>query len=276
LAGSVPTAIGEHLPTLPATLHARHRPVHEASQHTPSTQNPDAHSPAAAQVAPVDFLGTQPVPLQKAPKAQSALVAQAVRHAPAPHANGSHDVSDAARQVPAPSHTWAPVSVLPLHMVGAQLVPDGYRRHDPVPSHVPSVPQVGAPTSLQWFSGSWPVGTFTHDPAEPDSAHDLHVWSQSVAQQTPCAQKPESQSDGAAHATPTGFLPQLPFTHIAVPRHSLVSPHAWRQSPFVPHRYGEHDCDMPATQVPFPSQREASTRVNPVGAHVCGRQIVPD
>jgi hypothetical protein len=29
---------GEHVPTLPATLHAWHCPVHVVSQHTPSTQ----------------------------------------------------------------------------------------------------------------------------------------------------------------------------------------------------------------------------------------------
>lgn len=48
-------------------------------QHTPSAQNPDAHSVAAAQVAPSDFLHA-PLPSQVNPGEQSPETVQAVPH----------------------------------------------------------------------------------------------------------------------------------------------------------------------------------------------------
>jgi hypothetical protein len=111
-----------------------------------------------------------------------------------------------------------------------------------------------------------------HDPAEPVIAHDLHVPLQSLAQQVPCSQKPESQSPGIAQAAPTGFRPQLPVVHM-FDRHCALSVQVVRQSPVEPQRYGEHDCVAPNAQLPRPSQRDASTRVKPL--HDCGKQIVP-
>jgi hypothetical protein len=43
LSGSGASVIFAHTPRLPTTLHAWHVPQSGASQHTPSTQNPDAH-----------------------------------------------------------------------------------------------------------------------------------------------------------------------------------------------------------------------------------------
>ena len=57
----------------------------------------------------------------------------------------------------------------------------------------PFVPQVVAPASLHWLSGSAPAGTATQVPTEPARLHALQVAAQAVAQQTPCAQKPELQ-----------------------------------------------------------------------------------
>jgi hypothetical protein len=45
----------EHFPSTPLTSHASHCPVHAPSQHTPSTQYPEAQSPLAAQVWPSCF-----------------------------------------------------------------------------------------------------------------------------------------------------------------------------------------------------------------------------
>jgi hypothetical protein len=45
------------LPTLPATSHASHWPVHAVSQQTPSTQEPLAHWPGPPQVSPGPFRG---------------------------------------------------------------------------------------------------------------------------------------------------------------------------------------------------------------------------
>ena len=72
-------------PTLPPTLHASHCPAHALSQHTPSAQCPARHWSSAAQPAPAVPWGTQVFPEQYRPTAQSARVAQLVRHAVAPH-----------------------------------------------------------------------------------------------------------------------------------------------------------------------------------------------
>jgi hypothetical protein len=74
---------------------------------------------------------------------------------------------------------------------------------------VPSVPQLGAPWSVHWFSGSCPAGTAAQVPTDPVSAHDWQVPVHALAQQNPCAQKPELHSAAAPHAAPIGFLPQL-------------------------------------------------------------------
>ena len=60
----------------------------------------------------------------------------------------------AAWQVPVPLHDRADVSVDPVQLADAQVVPAAYRRQPPVPSQVPSVPQLGAPLSVHWFWGS--------------------------------------------------------------------------------------------------------------------------
>ena len=111
-----------------------------------------------------------------------------------------------------------------------------------------------------------------HEPADPAIAQDLQVPLQSLAQQTPCSQKPESQSPAAVQVAPTGLPPQLPAAHM-FERHWALSVQVVRQSPLAPQRYGEHDCVGPNEHVPRPSQREASTRVKPL--HDCGKQIVP-
>jgi hypothetical protein len=57
-AGRTPCGVpftATHLPTLPATSQAWHCPPHRDSQHTPSTQLPDPHSPSAAHASPSIF-----------------------------------------------------------------------------------------------------------------------------------------------------------------------------------------------------------------------------
>ncbi len=62
-AGSVPFGMFVHVPSEPGTLHAMHVPEHALLQQNPSTQSPSAHSFAAAQACPFDFLHA-PVPSQ--------------------------------------------------------------------------------------------------------------------------------------------------------------------------------------------------------------------
>ena len=76
----------------------------------------------------------------------------------------------------------------------------------PAPSQVPSVPQLAAPVSAHWFSGSWRSGTLVQAPSLPGSAHDRQVPVQVVLQQTPCWQMPELQSSPTAQVPPSGAL----------------------------------------------------------------------
>lgn len=64
-----------------------------------------------------------------------------------------------------------------------------------MPSQVPSVPQVEVAVVAQRVS-SVVAGTFEQTPSvvAPGNAHDLHVPWQSLAQQTPCRQKPVAHS----------------------------------------------------------------------------------
>jgi hypothetical protein len=95
LRGSTPLTTRQR-PSRPLTLHERHAPAQADSQQTPSTQAPDAHSPAAPHVVPSGFAQTpglaglthvdpeghadveqQTLPTQK-PDWQSAALAQVV------------------------------------------------------------------------------------------------------------------------------------------------------------------------------------------------------
>jgi len=110
-----------------------------------------------------------------------------------------------------------------------------------MPSQKPSLPQVIAPASAHCMSGSWPAGTLVHVPALPDSAHDLQVPAQVVAQQTPVAQMLELHSPSAPHGAPGGFLPQLPLMHVAGATQSVSFMHVVAHWPLAPHMYGAQD-----------------------------------
>ena len=67
----------------------------------------------------------------------------------------------------------------------------------PLPSQVPSVPQVAAVASVQELSGSVPAGMLVQVPRVAVSAHEAQVPEQVEAQQTPCWQRPEAQVPAA-------------------------------------------------------------------------------
>jgi hypothetical protein len=102
----------------------------------------------------------------------------------------------------------------------------------------------------------------------------MQVPTQVVPQQTPCAQFPEVHSDPAVQAAPVGFLPQLPLTHWLGAMHSAAVEQVVWQSVDEAQMKGSQGCWIPATQVPDPSQRETSVRVEPL--QLWGAQIVPD
>ena len=213
--------------------------------------------------------------MQTWPATQSPSFAQLVRQvSPDAQVYAPHEAGTTIRQVPPPLHVRAGIAIAPLQLAAAHTVPLAYFRHAPAPSQAPSFPQLAAPWSAQWFSGSAPAGTSMHRPSLPAIAHERQVPSQAVAQQTPSTQKPDAQSDAAAQAAPGGLGPQLPFTHAAPPTQSaLLAQSARHASPACLHMYAPHESAAVDPHAPAPSQRAAWLTVEP--EHDCARQIVP-
>ena len=80
----------------------------------------------------------------------------------------------------------------------------------PLPSQVPSVPQVAAVASVQELSRSVPAGMLVQVPRVAVSAHEAQVPEQVEAQQTPCWQRPEAQVPAAVQLWPSGASVQVP------------------------------------------------------------------
>jgi hypothetical protein len=111
-------------------------------------------------------------------------------------------------------------------------------------------------------------------PPLPESAHDLHVPAQAVAQQTPVAQMAELHSLSLPQAAPSGFLPQLPLRQLFGATQSLLVMHVVAHCPFMPHKKGAHDSVPAAGQaLPCPSQRAAEVSVEPM--HPATWHMVP-
>jgi hypothetical protein len=146
-----------------------------------------------------------------------------------------HDDGVVVWQVPVPLQVRGDVNVVPVQVEAAQVLPSAYRRQAPLPSHMPSVPQVDAPWSAHWLKGSAPAATDAQVPTVPVRLHDRQMPAQAVAQQTPCSQKPELHSPAAPQVAPIGFLPQLPARQVFGLVQSLVAVQVVRQAPPVPH-----------------------------------------
>jgi hypothetical protein len=166
-------------------------------------------------------------------------------------------------QLPMPSQRPASITVEPVQVCPLQELPGAYSRHVPLPLQAPSVPQLGPPSSVHWFSGSEPAGMAVHVPRVAVSAHDVQVPVQRLAQQTPCWQKPDAQSPLTAQSTPARRLPQVVPLQTLAPLQLALTVQDVRHVPPVPHTYGSHDCWVPGTQAPAPSQRPASVAVEP-------------
>jgi hypothetical protein len=69
----------------------------------------------------------------------------------------------------------------------------------------------------------------------PGTAHERHVPVHAVAQQMPCSQNPDMQSDVAAQVPPTDFFPQLPFRHRFPLEHCAFVVQDVKQLPPVSH-----------------------------------------
>jgi len=270
--GSCPLGTFTQVPSVPAIAHDRQLPVHVPMQQTPWAQLPELHSPLPAHAVPSDFRPQLPV-LQTLGDAQSALVVQVVRQAPVPHAKGAQLEDVAVWQVPVPLHVRADVTVDPVQVAAAHCVPAPYRRHAPLPLHMPSVLQLAAPRSAHWFSGSAPAATLVHTPTVPAIAHDWQVPPHAELQQTPCAQKPDRHSPPTPQATPAAFWAQLPPMQVNGATQSALTVHVVRQAVAL-HVYGLHIDVVAVWQVPVPLHDRAAVSVEPV--QLAAAQVVPE
>jgi hypothetical protein len=229
LNGSAPGATEAQVPTVPVSAHDRQMPAHAVAQQTPCSQKSELHSAAAVQLAPTGFLPQLPL-RQVFGVVQSAVVPHIMRQAaPGPHWYGAQVDGDVVWQVPVPLQVWAGEYVEPVHDAATQTVPAAYSRQWPSPSQAPSLPQLPAPLSSHWFSGSAPTPTNAQVPALPASAHDRHVPVQLELQQTPCWQSPEAHSTPPVQAVPSGFLVHWPVLQMLGAVHSASAEQPVRQ-----------------------------------------------
>jgi hypothetical protein len=170
IVGATPAGTGEQVPGLAASAQDMQVPVHALAQHTPWAQMPELHSPADAHVFPIGFL-VQSLLMQKYDVAQSVSDEQLVLQtfAATSHSYSLHDEVVAAAQVPVPVQARGAEYVVPVQLASAHTVPPTYLRQAPLPSQVPSLPQVEAPPSTHCEAGVgiWPDGTFAQVPALP-------------------------------------------------------------------------------------------------------------
>ena len=70
-----------------------------------------------------------------------------------------------------------------MQVAAAHWVPAAYFWQAPAPLQKPLLPQLAAPASVHWLSGSWPAGTLVQVPMLLGSAHDWQAPVQAVLQQ---------------------------------------------------------------------------------------------
>jgi hypothetical protein len=167
----------------------------------------------------------------------------------------------------------ASVAVEPVHVAIWHAVPLACRRHFPAPSQEPSVPQLAAPMSAHWLSGSDPRAMNVHVPTDPVRLQAWQRLEQPVAQQTPCSQKFDAQSAAAVHGAPADSLAQIvPLQTLPGEQSALVA-HFVRQVPAVPHRYGKQFCRPGERQAPAALHWPGKVSVEP--AQVAAMHRVP-
>jgi hypothetical protein len=223
-AGSVPlAATGEQVPAAPVSAQDKHVPVQAVPQQTPWAQMVLLHSVPLEQTAPFGLSPHDPE-MQDAGMAQSLSVAQVALQAFVPQANGKQEDDEGIPQVPAPSQVPPGVKVVPLvgQLAFWQEVPGRYFSQAPA-WHLPSVPQLVAPLSVQLPAGSGPAATAVHWPMVPVIAHERQAPAQAVAQQTPCAQNVDWHSTLFEQNAPIGLRPQELFVQTFPVEHELLS-----------------------------------------------------
>jgi|SRR5665213_881046 len=107
-------------------------------------------------------------------------------------------------QVPWPSQTRTLLTAAPSQVPVPQLTPGTRLRQAPLPSQVPSRPQLDGPDTGQALDtrGAEPAGTKAQMPGELGALQDLQVPVQALLQHTSSTQKPLAQSPAQPHAIP--------------------------------------------------------------------------
>jgi len=216
-------ATGEQVPAAPVSAQDIQVPGQAVPQQTPWAQMVLLHSVPLEQTAPFGLSPQEPA-MQEAGIAQSLLVAQVALQAFVPQANGKQEEEAGIPQVPAPSQVPPGVKVVPLvgQVAFWQEVPCWYFSQAPA-WHLPSVPQLCAPLSMQLPAGSGPEATAVHCPIVPVIAHDRQAPAQAVVQQTPSAQNADWHSTLFEQKAPISLRPQEPAVQTFPDEHELLS-----------------------------------------------------
>jgi len=103
------------------------------------------------------------------------------------------------------------LTAAPSQVPGPQMVPAMWLRQAPLPSQVPSSPQLETSEAGQVLAtrGAVPAGTNPQSPGELGVLQDLQVSVQALLQQTLSTQKPLAQSPEQPQATP--LVLRMPF-----------------------------------------------------------------
>jgi hypothetical protein len=101
------------------------------------------------------------------------------------------------------------VAVPPAQLAGEQIVLSAYFWQPPAPSHLPFVPQVVGPWSVQNVTGAAvPATTGAHAPV-PETLQAWQAGQLALPQQTPSTQLPLMHWPPDAHASPFALSAQL-------------------------------------------------------------------
>jgi hypothetical protein len=164
----------------------------------------------------------------------------------------------------------AAVSVDPVQVLLPQPVPLACSRQPPLPLHPPARPQLAAASAGHSFWGSCPAGIGLQVPSAPATLQAWQAWVQGPLQQTPSVHSPLAHWNAMLQAAPG-----VRFRVQRVPsQKNPVWQSVWlvqvpAQLPPV-HMFGAQLRDVPARQVPLPSQVLAAVSVpavQPPAAH---------
>jgi hypothetical protein len=122
---------------------------------------------------------------------------------------GAHETVGPIRHDPSPSQILIPVIPDPAQAPEAQTVPFTNLRQPPLPSQVPSSPQVEAAAIGHSLAvrGLAPAGTASQVPSDPGRLHDMHFPVHADLQQTPSTQNPLPQSEPHEQGCPRLVAP---------------------------------------------------------------------